>query len=132
MFKTELMSDRLAMTLSSACVIHCFFTPSFIILTSGLVSFSIDNEFLHLSLLLLAAPISLYALTSGYINHKTYYFLPIGIVGLLILSLAILIGEPMIGEFGEKLLTVLGSSLVVYAHFKNLQACKDLDCSCHE
>ena len=35
MFKTQLMSDKLAMTLSFACTIHCFFVPSFIILTSG-------------------------------------------------------------------------------------------------
>ena len=104
MFKTQLMSDRLAMTLSFACTIHCCFVPSFIILTSGFLSFSIDNEFIHYSILLLAVPISFYALISGYFNHKTILFLPVGITGLLVLTVAVLLGEAVIGELGEKLL----------------------------
>ena len=36
------------------------------------------------------------------------------------------------GEIGEKSLTVLGSLFVIYAHYKNHQICKELDCDCHE
>ena len=132
MFKTQLMSDRLAMTLSFACTIHCFFVPSFIILTSGFLSFSIDNEFIHYSILLLAVTISFYALISGYFNHKTILFLPVGITGLLVLTVAVLLGEAVIGELGEKLLTLFGSIMVIYAHYGNHRACKALDCNCHD
>ena len=132
MFKTQLMSDKLAMTLSFACTIHCFFVPSFIILTSGLLSFSLDNEFIHYLILFLAVPISCYALISGYFNHKTLYFLPVGITGLLVLTVAVLLGEAVIGEFGEKLLTLFGSIMVIYAHYGNYRACKELDCNCHD
>ena len=132
MFKTQLMSDRLAMTLSFACTIHCFFVPSFIILTSGFLSFSIDNEFIHYSILLLAVPISFYALISGYFNHMTILFLPVGITGLLVLTVAVLLGEAVIGELGEKLLTLFGSIMVIYAHYGNHRACKALDCNCHD
>ena len=126
------MSDKLAMTLSSACAIHCFFSPTFLLLTSGLFSFSFDNESVHYLILFLAIPISLYALISGFTNHKTVYFLTIGIFGLFVLILAVALGELFWGELGEKTLTLVGSILVVYAHFKNHQVCKELDCSCHD
>ena len=120
------------MTLSSACAIHCFFSPTFILLSSGLFSFSFDNESVHYLILFLAVPISLYALISGFTNHKTTYFLIIGIFGLFALILAVALGESFFGELGEKTLTLIGSCLVVYAHFRNHQSCKELDCSCHD
>ena len=126
------MSDKLAMTLSSACAIHCFFSPAFILLTSGLFSFSFDNESVHYLILLIAVPVSLYALISGFINHKTAYLLTVGIFGIFVLLLAVALGESIMGGLGEKTFTLMGSLLVVYAHFKNHQACKELDCSCHD
>ena len=126
------MSDKLAMTLSSACAIHCFFSPTFLLLTSGLFSFSFDNESVHYLILLIALPVSLYALISGFMNHKTAYLLTVGVFGLFVLLLAVALGESIMGELGEKTFTLMGSLLVVYAHFKNHQACKELDCSCHD
>ena len=58
-------------------------------------------------------------------------FLFIGIFGLSILFLAILMGENILGEYGEKGLTLLGSIIVAFSHFKNLKICKELDCDCH-
>ena len=120
------------MALSSACAIHCFFSPAFILLTSGLFSFSFDNESVHYLILLIALPVSLYALISGFMNHKTAYLLTVGVFGLFVLLLAVALGESIMGELGEKTLTLMGSVLIVYAHFKNHQACKELDCSCHD
>ena len=132
MIKTQLAADKLAMTLSMVCVVHCFITPSFLILTSGLLPFSFDNEFIHKLIVLLAVPVSIYALTTGYKNHNTISFLPVGILGLLTLILAVVLGESTLGEFGEKALTLGGSILIAYAHFKNYQVCKKLECSCHD
>ena len=132
MFRSQLINDKLAMALSSACAIHCFLTPSFVLLTSGLISFSFDNEFLHNLILFVAVPISLYALISGNANHKILYLLPVGIIGLSLLVLAVFVGEAFLGELGEKSLTLTGSIIVVYAHYKNYKACKELDCACHD
>ncbi len=132
MLKTQMNSDKVAVTLSAACVIHCFFAPSFIILTSGFLSISIDNEFVHYIILLAAVPISIFALYLGYKNHKNLSFLPFGIVGLFTLISAVLLGEAILGEMGERALTLLGSLLVVYSHFRNYQECKATQCdSCH-
>ena len=127
MIKTQLITDKLAVTFSMVCVLHCFFTPSFIILTSSVLSVSVNNGFIHLAILLAATPISLFALSLGYKNHKIFSVLLIGMMGLLTLIFALLLGES-----GEKLMTLMGSILVSYSHFRNHQICKSLDCSCHE
>ena len=89
------------MLLSSACAIHCFLTPSFVLLTSGLISISLDNELVHNLILFVAVPISIYALISGYANHKTFYLLPLGLMGLSLLVIAVSLGEAFFGELGE-------------------------------
>ena len=130
--KSQYVSDKFAMGLSLACVLHCFFVPSFLILTSGMLSVSFDNEFVHKLLVLVAVPISSFALIKGYKYHKTFSFLSYGILGLVALILAVVLGESNLGELGEKGLTLLGSILVAYSHFKNYKMCIELDCSCHD
>ena len=132
MIRTQLRSDKMAMTLSLACVVHCFFAPSFIILSSGFLALSVDNEFVHKVIVFAAVPVSAYALLVGYRNHNTASFIPLGIFGLSILILAVILGESTLGEAGEKGLTLCGSIMVAYAHFRNYQTCKKADCSCHE
>ena len=53
-------------------------------------------------------------------------------MGLIILILALVLGEGILGELGEKLVTLIGSIIVVFAHFKNYQTCIEIECSCHE
>ena len=131
--KTQLKTDKFALTISLACVIHCFLVPSFVILTSGFLFTSINNELIHNILLLIAVPVSLYALRLGYKNHNIVSYLYIGIAGLSMLVSAVLLGESFLGESGENIVTLMGAILVCYSHFKNHQACKNLDCSsCHD
>ena len=105
--------------------------PSFLILSSWFAAFSINNEFVHYAILFAAVPVSAYALVKGYLNHdKLSYFL-YGIFGLSVLVFAVLTAS-ILGEIGEKSLTVLGSLFVIYAHYKNHKICKELDCDCHE
>ena len=130
--KSQLNTDKAAMSLSLICVAHCFFAPSFIILTSAFASFTVDNEFIPKFILFVAVPVSVYALYAGYKNHRETSFIPIGVIGLIGLILAVSLGEMLLGEIGEKSMTLIGSILVAYAHLKNHQLCKELDCTCHE
>jgi hypothetical protein len=106
--------------------------PSFLILTSGFLALSIDNELIHKVFLIIVLPVSLYALITGYNNHKILSYLYIGILGLWLLFFAVFFGEGVFGEFTEKTLTLLGSLIVASSHYKNYKACKELDCSCHD
>ena len=128
----QLRSDKLAISLSLACVIHCLLVPSFVILSSGYYAATLDNEFVHNLILFFAIPVSLFALALGYKNHGAPQYFFIGITGLIILVMAVILGEPLYGETGEILFTILGSVLVVFAHYKNHQICKEINCSCHE
>ena len=132
MIKTQQTSDKLAITLSMICFIHCFFVPSFLILGAGYLSFAIDNELVHKLIVLLAIPISILALSIGYKNHKTSSFIPMAVFGLTLLILAVVLGESVLGEIGERILTLFGSASLAYAHYRNYKTCKELDCSCHD
>ena len=129
---TQVRADKLSISLSLACMIHCLLMPSFLILTSGFLALSIDNELIHKVFLIIVLPVSLYALITGYNNHKILSYLYIGILGLWLLFFAVFFGEGIFGEFTEKTLTLLGSLIVASSHYKNYKACKELDCSCHE
>ena len=129
---SQLRSDKLAISLSLACVIHCLFVPSFVILSSAFFATTFDNEFVHNLILFFAIPISLFALALGYKNHSALSYFLVGIIGLIILISAVILGEPLYGETGEILFTMLGSVFVVFAHYKNHQICKEIHCSCHD
>ena len=129
---TQVRADKLSISLSLACMIHCLLMPSFLILTSGFLALSIDNELIHKVFLIIVLPVSLYALITGYNNHKILSYLYLGILGLWLLFFAVFFGEGIFGEFTEKTLTLLGSLIVASSHYKNYKACKKLDCSCHE
>ena len=132
MIATQKISDKFAISLSAICAIHCFFVPVFLVLFSSFESIQYDNELIHFLFLLMTVPISFFALTLGLKNHKKSSFFILGIAGLIILILALVLGEGILGELGEKLVTLIGSIIVVFAHFKNYQTCIEIECSCHE
>ena len=123
MIATQKISDKFAISLSVICAIHCFFVPVFLVLFSSFESIQYDNELIHFLFLLMTVPISFFALTLGLKNHKKSSFFILGIAGLIILILALVLGEGILGELGEKLVTLIGSIIVVFAHFKNYQTC---------
>ena len=129
---TQLKADKLSITLSMACMIHCLLMPSFLILSSGFLALTIDNELIHKVFLILVIPISLYALISGFQNHKITSYLYFGISGLWLLIFAVFFGEGVFGELAEQVLTFLGSLVVAYSHYQNFQTCRKLDCDCHD
>ena len=118
-------------TCGNALSIFSAVDNAFLIVTSGFFTISIHNELIHYLLISLAVPISLFGLNSGLKKHNKPSFFYIGITGLAILVSAIFIGESVFGRFGEQILSVVGSTIVVYAHFRNYRTCKEIDCSCH-
>ncbi|GGQ04849.1 MerC domain-containing protein [Shewanella litoralis] len=120
----QAFTDKFAITLSFLCVIHCVVLPFLLVLLPSLGVWQLDNEAFHSWLLIAVLPVSLYALVSGYKKHQQYRFLLIGISGLLLLLFAAVFGHDTVGEAGEKVLTVLGATLVAIAHWVNFTRCK--------
>ena len=130
--KIHPITDKFAAGLSIACALHCLLVPSFLIVSSGALALSIDNELIHWTILFLAAtPVSIYALVTGVLNHNAYAVFLVGLAGLGTLF-ATAFSESFLTETSVIIFTLMGSALVVYAHLKNFQLCKELDCDCHD
>ena len=126
------VSDKVSIGISALCLLHCLLFPSFMVLLSSFISVSLNSELIHYMLLLLVVPVSSFALIVGLNNHKNSFIFFIGLLGLAILVSALLIELPITIISGEILLTIIGSILITFSHYKNYKLCDHLECDCHE
>lgn len=117
--KFQLAGDKLAMGLSLLCVLHCLALPIFIIVFPSITYASASDELFHQLMLMVILPVSIAVLAMGLRHHKDITVFAIGLVGLLILTGTALIDHEHMTEWLEVSLTVLGSSIIAYAHFRN-------------
>ena len=129
--KSQLTSDKFAMSFSAICMIHCLFAPSLIVLSYSSLALTLESELIHRVILLITIPVSIFAISLGYKNHTNNSIILTGIAGLTILISALLIGES-IGENAELIMTIIGSMLVITCHYRNYKICKKINCDCHE
>ena len=129
--KSQLISDKFAMSFSAMCMIHCLFAPSLIILSYSSLALTVESELIHKAILLLTIPVSIFAISLGYKNHPNNSIIYTGIAGLTILISALLIGES-IGENAGLILTTIGSLMIIACHYRNYRICKKVNCDCHD
>ena len=129
--KSQLISDKFAMSFSAICMVHCLFAPSLIILSYSSLALTVESELIHKAILLLTIPVSIFAISLGYKNHPNNSIIYTGIAGLTILISALLIGES-IGENAGLILTTIGSLMVIACHYRNYRICKKVNCDCHD
>lgn len=127
------LADKSAITLSVLCSIHCLAMPLAIILLPSIASLPLSDEEFHYWMLIAVLPLSTYALTMGCKKHKHYRLLFIGFVGLAVLVFAAFAGHEMLGENGEKVMTVIGASILAFGHIGNQRLCRQQEqCACPE
>jgi hypothetical protein len=122
MTKLQLLSDKLAIGLSMICVVHCLVLPMLLILVppfSGL--FALDDEMFHQWMLYAVLPISIAALMIGHFHHCSYEVFLVGSIGLSLIILSATLSHDVLGETGEVVLSILGSMIIAYGHFRNYQ-----------
>ncbi len=125
------VADKSAIGLSILCALHCLLFPVAIIFYPNYSSILPNDEVVHFSILFIIIPVSIFALLRGSQIHKNSTIFVIGLLGILTLVLALILGHNMLGEFGEKIITLIGSIIVGFAHFRNFSICRSIDCSCH-
>ena len=131
MKKARVISDKLAIGLSVMCAFHCLALPSLLVLLPSITALQLNNEAFHIWMLIAVLPISAYALRLGCKEHQRYKVFCLGMIGLTLLVMAVVLGELLIGELGEKLFTLFGACLVAACHFWNYRLCQQSkDCSC--
>ena len=126
------VSDKVSIGISALCLLHCLLFPSLMVVLSSFISVSLNSELIHYMLLFLVVPVSSFALIVGLNNHKNSFIFFIGLSGLAILISALFIELPIKTISGEILLTIIGSLLITFSHYKNYKLCDHLECDCHE
>tara|TARA_A100001015_G_C14901429_1_gene676550 strand:- start:122 stop:595 length:474 start_codon:yes stop_codon:yes gene_type:complete len=141
-------SDKLSICLSVCCILHCIALPFLILLIPGVASLWINDESVHVVLVLLAIPISLFAMSVSLRKHDNYKCIALAVIGLALLVLAIFMhdigfsgehghvehaneehgdgehGQEEHGGLGETLetvFTVLGGLILLSGHFLNIR-----------
>ena len=128
---TQATTDKISILLSTVCAIHCFLWPLLVVSLPTIAALQLDNEVVHFWIVLTVIPSSYWALSSGVKLHGNYRFLVIGVSGLVLLLLALVLGADLIGELAEQVITIVGSALVVFAHWSNYRKYQTLNLNSH-
>ena len=140
---TRNITDKFSICLSMCCIMHCLALPALILILPSISTLWINDEQVHVYLVLLAIPISLFAMAKSLKIHNNYKCIALAVIGLLLLVVAIFMhdiggffGEHSehgehgheehggYGEILEKFFTVLGALFLVSAHILNLKFSK--------
>ena len=124
----SMLLDRASIGLSVICVLHCFATPILLAFAPSLLALPVADEKFHAVLIFLILPASLVALTLGCRRHGDMSVVYWGCGGLVVLLGTLVLGHDLLGDAGEKIMTVFGSGLVVIGHTLNLRACRASTC----
>lgn len=120
--------DGIAIGISLLCVIHCALLPLAFTILPALAGSMFADESFHLILVVGILPTSILALAMGCGKHGRWHVLSWGLAGIACLLLALAVGHDLLGEYGEKGLTLLGSALVAMGHIKNFRLCRAQQC----
>jgi len=123
------IADLFAISCSGLCAVHCFAAPAALVLVPLFGASVLDDEAFHLAILTLIVPASVLALLIGCLRHKDRATVTLGATGLGVIVLAALIGHELLGELGEKALTLAGSLILIGSHYRNFRLCRAAACA---
>ena len=91
-------SDKLSICLSLCCILHCIALPVIILIIPSFASLWINNEKVHVILVLFAVPISLFAMAKSLRVHHNYKCISLAVIGLSLLVGAIFMHDINFGS----------------------------------
>ena len=91
-------SDKLSICLSLCCILHCIALPVIILMIPSIASLWINNEKIHVILVLFAVPISLFAMAKSLRIHHNYKCISLAVIGLSLLVSAIFMHDINFGS----------------------------------
>ena len=123
-FFTSEAGDKAAIGLSFACALHCLVVPFFLAVFPSSTLSGLGDERIHLSLLALIIPISVFSLTLGCRVHRNLTVVSVGVAGICILVFSALFAHEISIESLETVGTLLGSGIVALSHAMNFKSCR--------
>lgn len=113
--------DRIAIVLSTVCIVHCLAMPFLIaLLPVAALTLGGDAHF-HELMLWLVVPTSAVGFALGYRVHRSLSIVAIGAAAVLVLALAALWGHEAWGRAFETGANVAASLVLAFAHWRNFR-----------
>ena len=125
-------SDFVGIGLSLLCLVHCLALPVLISFAPAILRRLPGDDVTHRGLAVAIGFVGLLAFRSGYKVHRRRSVLAAFVTGLLLVSLAAILGDAVLSGYGEAAITVCGGLLLVTAHLVNHSFCRSCvvhDCS---
>ena len=126
--KNRPIADVSAVGLSSLCLVHCLMLPVVVSVYPATIAVTLSDEVFHLFMVLMAIPISVFALFFGCRSHKSYSVGLTGALGIGLLFMSAFLPHELAGETGERLLTVSGALSLSVSHVLNFRLCRSVKC----
>lgn len=113
--------DRLGISASMLCLVHCLVTPVLILLAPFVGNF-LSQPIFHIVIVAIVFPVATWALWLGYRLHHMKRMLWLGVLGLTLIACAMTLGknDPHV----EMLFMVSAGVFLSSAHYLNLRACR--------
>lgn len=108
--------DRGAVGLSLLCLVHCLALPLVIMALPAVGALVPPRWWVHPAIFALAVPMAAIALIRGWRDHRDPRPIILGGLGLALLGLGLFAAE---ASAGDVVLTVLGGSVIAFAHLLN-------------
>jgi hypothetical protein len=124
MAKYKLFWDKLGITMSAVCLVHCLVLPVAIVALPLVAAQWLQASGFHSAMVFALAPVVVLAAVSGLRMHKRMGVAGAMVAGMLLLSTAAFAGENWLTREWEVVLTVAGGAILVVAHAVNLVLCR--------
>lgn len=125
------VADGIGLLGSAFCVLHCLAAPALLVAGTALPASFLADESFHQMLLWVILPAAILAFGLGCWRHKDRWVLLLGALGLFGLSSAVAAPHDLIGELGERIVTIGSAGLLIAAHLRNFERCRADHCD-HE
>lgn len=121
--------DKLAISLSAVCLMHCLLTPVLVTLIPIFaLSALVEDILFHQLMLWIVLPTSVVALFLGCRRHRQLSIAATGILGMAILIVVAFYGHDLFGIAAEKIATSVGGLVLAMSHYLNYRACQMITC----
>jgi hypothetical protein len=113
--------DRVGISASLLCVVHCLATP-LMVLSMPVVGEFLSHDLFHVLIMIVVIPVAVWALWNGYRVHRHPRVLWLGAIGIVLLTAA------MFANHQDQRIEIAGmiaaGLILASAHWINLRSCR--------
>lgn len=124
--RTSKFFDRIAITLSAVCIVHCLTLPVLVALLPVVAASIGSDSHFHALMMWLVVPVSVGGFALGYRVHQRKDIVVGGGAAVIVLAIAALWGHSVWNEYLEVVVSVIASFALATAHLWNFREVRRL------